>query len=185
MAEAPGAVVAHPQVVSQLVRHGGGDDEDADRVVLRDGTGRAGHGGCGGDGERGQGVLTVLTPPERAGEHMELCADIPTETSLKRTPLGTERRGRGGPWAPRPQPGPHSREQLRVVVGQPRQQLLPAPAQEPLQRRPGAAAHRQAVAVAPDLHRQQGHPHPQRLEELGGTGGSETPGTTSAAEPST
>lgn len=36
VAETPGAVVAHAQVVPQLMGHGGGDDEDADRVVLWD-----------------------------------------------------------------------------------------------------------------------------------------------------
>lgn len=55
-------------------------------------------------------------------------------------------------------------------MGQPGQQLLPAPPQEPLQRSSGAAAHRKPVALAPDLHRQQSHPHSQRLEKLGGQG---------------
>lgn len=36
VAEAPGAVVAHAQVVPQLMGHGGGDDEDTDGVVLWD-----------------------------------------------------------------------------------------------------------------------------------------------------
>lgn len=76
---------------------------------------------------------------------------------------------------PCPHPVPHSRQELGIVVGQPGQQLLPAPAQEPLQHCPGTAAHRDLVALAPDLHRQQGHPHSQRAEELGGTEESEPP----------
>lgn len=42
--EVPGAVVVHAQVVPQLMGHGGGDDEDADRVVLRDRGVREGRG---------------------------------------------------------------------------------------------------------------------------------------------
>lgn len=36
VAETPAAVVAHAQVVSQLMGHSGGDDQDTDRVVLWD-----------------------------------------------------------------------------------------------------------------------------------------------------
>lgn len=68
VAETPSAIMAHAQVVPQLMGHRGGNDEDADRVILPD---RAGQGGpVAGDGE-GRGILTMLTPPERAGEHME------------------------------------------------------------------------------------------------------------------
>lgn len=44
MTQVPGAVVVHAQVVPQLMGHGGGDDEDADRVVLRDRGVREGRG---------------------------------------------------------------------------------------------------------------------------------------------
>lgn len=68
MAEAPGTVMAHAQVVPQLMSHGGGDDEDADRVVLQDRGVRVRQ--ATGDWG-GWGVPTMLTPPERVGEHME------------------------------------------------------------------------------------------------------------------
>lgn len=117
----------------------------------------------------------MLTAPERWEEHMEAWVDIPTETSSKRTPLGGESaRVRGGLPAhllPCPHPVPHSREELGIVMGQPGQQLLLAPAQEPLQRSPGTATHCEQVCLAPDLHCQQGHSHSQGLEELGGAHG--------------
>lgn len=69
VAETPSAVMAHAQVVPQLMGHSGGDDQDTDGVVLWDRRLREGR--WWEEGVGGTEVLTMLTPPERVGEHIE------------------------------------------------------------------------------------------------------------------
>lgn len=82
-AAALGGVVAHPQVVTQLVSHGGGHAQHADQVVLTEVGGQQRLRDCG----RRPRLLTTLTPPERSVEHMDDWDAIPTMVPSKAPPL--------------------------------------------------------------------------------------------------